>query len=167
MNSRKASVRLLPLLLVLALTLATDLVLRDFWFCGLATPDPPLLFILWLAMVSRRRSTHFALLLVSLLRSLFGLDSFLESWLPLAVSTELIHFLAKGFYLVPLTRRLLAILLANGTAIFLAQLATGEIQTGWALTSAHAGLLGCLLALALIPILDSLEHFLLPRGIRS
>ncbi len=76
------------LCLLLALAIATDLAYRPFWSSGLATPDPPLLFLLWLAHLDRRRRVHVAVGILAALRFGFGTPPLFNVWLPLAAAVE-------------------------------------------------------------------------------
>ena len=152
--------RLPTLFLVLALCIATDLAYRQFWYLGVATPDPPLLFVFWLSLMDRRARVHLVLAVLSLLRSWGGLEGVLASWLPMALVAELILLTRRGLFLREPGVRLTALAAAMFLFLTLDGWLNGrELQE--ILAWAAVGVLpAALSATILFPILDGVAPLL-------
>ena len=80
----------LALAIPIALAIATDLALRPWIANGVATPDLPLLVLLWASLSDQRLRIHSVVMGLALLRAVFGLDNPWLGYAPLAVACELV-----------------------------------------------------------------------------
>ena len=149
------------LVLLLALTIATDLAYRNWWFAGLATPDPTLLFLLWLSHLDRRSRVHVAIGAIAIVRAGAGSDPVWRCWLPLALAAETVlccrYFIniRDGWVrIVPVTVGLVVGLTTSGVLF-------GLPVDLWFLGQVGRGAgVGVLSAVILFPILDAVKPLL-------
>ena len=152
------------LLLLLALTVLTDLAWRPLWSLGTATVDPPLLLVMWLALNRWRGRVHFVLVVLAVLRWQLGLAGLADSYLPPALAAELLLLASPFLHLRRFPRGVPAIALAIPLVVGLElTLIGGQQLLGVARDAAFAGVVAALFAVMLIPILDAIEPLLEPR----
>ncbi|MEM7166224.1 MAG: hypothetical protein AAF581_12210 [Planctomycetota bacterium] len=147
--------KFLPLTALMSLCLLTDLIYRPLWDQRLATPDVPILFILWLASIDRRQRVYSVVIVLGALRSFCSVDTLPMPWLPLIVMVEA-QFIFRGWvHLRTPFRRLpvVASTIAIGTALN-GYLLTNHYGADLWLTTATAALYSTLAAAIIFPILD-------------
>lgn len=147
--------RLAPLLLLLLLSLATDVIYRPLWGQRLGTPDVTVLFILWLASVDRRQRVYSVVVVVGTLRSFLSLDTFPLPWLPLLTMVECQFLFRQWVHLRRPIRRLpvIAVTVGIGTAVT-GFVLTQRLGADLMLATASGALWGTVVAAMLFPILD-------------
>lgn len=150
--------RLTGLLTLLGLALATDLAYRPWLYAGLATPDPPLLFLLWLAHLDRRGRVYVAVGVLVLLRTLFSGAGVVEIALPLIVAVELMLWTRKFLHVRDRAVRFVPLFLAAMAAVATMSILEGPTwDARFVADLGRGGVYAILSAGFLFPILDSLK----------
>ena len=150
-----------PLGLLLLLCMATDLALRPLVSWGGATPDPPLLLVLWLAHSEPRARVHGVLLALVAARVLWGIDGVVAAWLPAAIAVELVLLARRRILIRDPVVRLVVLSCVAGITVALDRVVHLRAWQGelWSLVGLGTGL-AALWGLLLFPILDATRPIL-------
>ncbi|MGE3165320.1 MAG: hypothetical protein AB7O52_10485 [Planctomycetota bacterium] len=147
--------KIVPLYVMLGLAFLTDMVFSPLLRIGLAQPDVPLLFLVFLAQRDRRPRIYLTLISIACVRSALGPDQLPLAWIPLALAAELQQLFRLSVHLRDPWRRLPVMAIGVGATVCFRAYLQSWLPAGVLVqVGLQSALLGVMLGAVLFPIWD-------------